>query len=939
MTALALPHRDAASASSPMVEPRMRPPTAAAAAERDVLLATKLHVPQLRPGFLPRPRLTKRLAEGMARELVLVCAPAGFGKTALLADWARRSQRPVAWLSLDQGDNDPARFWRYVAAALDPACAGLAEQVAALLAGPQPPLESVVTALINELATQPDQVLLVLDDYHLVEAAAVHDSLTLLLERLPSQLRVVLAGRADPPLPLARLRARAQLVELRERELRFTPEEAAALLGEATGLDLPAGNVAELAARTEGWVAGLQLAALSLRGRSDPAEFVNEFSGSHRYVLDYLTEEVLARQPDHLVRFLLETSVLERLSGPLCQAVTGRADSQALLEEIERANLFLLPLDEVRGWWRYHQLFADLLRARLHQTQPERVAGLHRAAAGWCETHGPADDAIRHALAAGDATWAARLIEQHFDALLGRSERATLRRWLHALPAELVRSRPRLCLAETVTAITAVRQEAAASLLDDAERALADRGDQPEEPYEPSVGRAASLLANVPAGIALSRAMLAFMQGDAERATQFSRQALAELDEGEWMLRALVDWALALADWLAGRLAQAEGTLARVAVGLRAGVPLEAAVVHSDLAEVQQGQGRLGAALATCRQALGLATAVHSAPPPAGLAHARLAELLRERNELDAALDHATRGVALCRQLGHAPPLAAGLVTLAWIRQAQGDPAGAMETMREAEQVLPDPRLVQLFNPAPAQAARLALAQGRTADAARWVRERRLRVEDEPSYPREPAYLVLARLLLAEHQPKLALGLVERWLALAVTQERTASIIELRALQALAYAACGDAPAALDALAEALALAWPEGYLRVFVDEGAPMASLLGTLVAARPRSGLARQLPPDYLRRLTDAFQPAGVASSGRGRRGAVPGLVEPLSERELEVLGLLAAGRSNQQIAEELVVALDTVKKHVSHLLDKLGVANRTQAVARARELQLLR
>jgi LuxR family transcriptional regulator, maltose regulon positive regulatory protein len=430
------------------------------------------------------------------------------------------------------------------------------------------------------------------------------------------------------------------------------------------------------------------------------------------------------------------------------------------------------------------------------------------------------------------------------------------------------------------------------------------------------------------------------MQGDADRTTQFSRQALAELGEGEWMLRALVDWALAQADWQAGRLAQAERTFARAVVRLRAaGVPMEAAVVDYGLAQVQQAQGRLGAALATCRQALDLATAAHAASPLAGLAHVRLAELLRERDELDAALDHATRGVALCRQLGHAWALAAGLVSLAWIRQAQGDPAGAAETMGEAERVLPDPGLVELFNPAPVQAARLALAQGRTADAARWVRDHGLGIEDQPSYPRERAYLVLARVLLAEQTPKRVLGLVERWLALAVGQGRTGSIIELRALQALAYAACGDERAALAALAEALRLGAPEGYVRVFVDEGPPLATLLGTLIAAGPRGALARQLPPNYLRRLTDAFQRAGVGFSRRDRRGAVPGLVEPLSERELEVLALLAVGRSNQQIAEELVVALDTAKKHVSRILDKLGVANRTQAVARARELQLLR
>src|SRR5215216_7213223 len=369
-----------------MVEPpRMRPPPHTVGAERDVLLATKLYVPQPRPGLLPRPRLTERLAEGVAGDLVLVCAPAGFGKTSLLADWVRRSQRPVAWLALDAGDNDPARFWRYVATALDQACAGLADQVAGLLHGPQPPLEVVVTAVINALAAQPDQVVLVLDDYHLVEAAAVHDSLTVLLERLPPGLRLVLAGRADPSLPLARLRARGQLVELRERELRFTPQETAALLGEAVGLDLPAASLAALAARTEGWVAGLQLAALSLQGHSDPVGFVASFSGCHRYVLDYLTEEVLARQPEPLRTFLLETSVLERLCGPLCQAVTGRADSQGLMEQIERANLFLLPLDEVRGWWRFHQLFADLLQARLAQQQPDRLSGLHRAAAAWHE--------------------------------------------------------------------------------------------------------------------------------------------------------------------------------------------------------------------------------------------------------------------------------------------------------------------------------------------------------------------------------------------------------------------------------------------------------------------------------------------------------------------------------------------------------------------------
>src|SRR6266581_1005796 len=435
-----------------MAEPSVGAPALVAVSERDVLLATKLHVPRPQPGFVPRPRLAAALDEGLARQLVLVCAPAGSGKTVLLADWVGRDGRLVAWLSLDAADNDPARFWRHVVAALDRVRPGIAERAGSLLGPPAPPsFEGLVTALVNELAAQPgeDEVLLVVDDYHLIEAQLVHASLEFLVEHLPPGLDMVVASRADPPLPLPRLRAGGRLAELRAVDLRFTAEEAAALLREATGGELPGEAVAALAARTEGWAAGLQLAALSLRGQADPAGFVAAFSGSHRYILDYLTEEVLDRQGEQVRTFLLETSLLERLSGGLCDAVTGRDGSQAMLERVERANLFLVPLDEVRGWWRYHHLFAGLLRARLQQQQPGRVAALHRNAAAWCEQHGLAGDAVRHALAAGDAAWAARLIEQHFDAAYHwHSEGATIRRWVSALPADLARSRPRLLLVQ-----------------------------------------------------------------------------------------------------------------------------------------------------------------------------------------------------------------------------------------------------------------------------------------------------------------------------------------------------------------------------------------------------------------------------------------------------------------------------------------------------------
>jgi LuxR family maltose regulon positive regulatory protein len=923
-----------------MAEPPATTPSTAATAAPDALLATKLHIPRTRTGFVVRPRLVDRLAQAHEGDLTLVCAPAGFGKTALLADWARRDPRPVAWLSLDDADNDPARFWRHVAAALDTVRPGVAQPVAALLQGLQPTsFEAVVTALVNELAGRANEVVLLLDDYHLIDTAPIHASVLFLLEHLPPQLRLVVTSRADPPLPLARLRARDQLAELRERDLRFTPQEAAELLRSTVGPELPEAAVATLADRTEGWVAGLQLAALSLQGRTDITAFVDGFSGSHRYVLDYLAEEVLDGQPDHLVRFLLATSVLERLCGPLREAVTGRADSQALLEQVERANLFLVPLDEVRGWWRHHQLFADLLRARLAQERPEQVPQLHRAAAAWSEEHGLVDDAVRHALAAEELAWVARLVEQHFEELLWRSEDATLRRWLQALPTELVRSRPRLCLAQAYWALVGGRPEAVEPLLADAERAIAAVA---EEPYEPSVGRAASLLANLPAAITLVRAMLARNYGDAERTTAFSRQALTQLGEEDWLLGHFARYYLAMADWLRGRLVAAEQALTGLAAEQQAASGRYLAPLYRDLGQVQHARGHLGAALRTYQSALGIASEAGRPLPPAGIAHVGMAEIRYERGELDAALDHATQAVALSRQLGWTRQLAAGLAILAWIRQGQGDRAGALAAIGEAERVELSPAVVGLLNPVPALGARLALAHGEVADVARWVQQRGLGIDDEPSYPREREYLVLARVLLAQQAPERALRLLERLHAQAATQGRTGSVIEVRTLQALALDAGGDRAGALGALAEALTLGAPEGYLRVFVDEGQPMAAMLHQLLGGRrqQRPGTVDAIPQEYLARLVDAFEQAGLPIRPHVGRGGVvvAGLVEPLTARELEVLGLLAAGAPNRAIAEQLVVTPETVKKHLSHLFDKLGVTNRTQAVARARELGLL-
>jgi LuxR family maltose regulon positive regulatory protein len=608
-----------------------------------------------------------------------------------------------------------------------------------------------------------------------------------------------------------------------------------------------------------------------------------------------------------------------------------------MLEAIERANLFLVPLDEVRGWWRYHHLFADLLRARLHQQQPDRVPALHRAAASWHEQHGLADYAVRHAVAAGEMGWAARLIEQQFDAIFLLGESATIQRWLSALPAELIQSRARLCLARAWMALVGGDVEAVETPLDAADRAFEDA---PDEPFEPSVGRAASWLANGPAAVALARAWLAYLRGDAEGTAAFASRALAKLGDGEWMLESVTRAQLALAEWLRGRLAEAEqGFASSITTWWAAGERGLAASGCHLLGQVQRGQGRLDAARRTYRQALEMTAGPgQPAPPVAGIGHVGLAEVAYQRNEFDAALRHVTEGIARCRQVNYTQPLATGLATLAWIRQAGGDARGARDAMAEAEQVAPSPAVADLFNPVPAQRARLLLALGDIAAAARWIDERGLGVDDEAIYQREREYLVLARVLLAQDRPAEALALLQRLHVAAATQGRMGSVIELRALQALALAASGDAAAALDALAQALTLACPEGYVRVFVDEGAPMQALLSRLVAAqRTEHAAARAVRLNYLARLLHAFDAKPVEPGGRGA-AALPGVIESLTARELEVIGLLAEGKSNQSIAKELVVSLDTVKKHISHILDKLGAANRTEAVARARQLGLI-
>jgi LuxR family transcriptional regulator, maltose regulon positive regulatory protein len=901
----------------------------------DDLLATKLSIPQTRRGRVARSRLFERLDQGMAQELILVCAPAGFGKTTLLADWATTAKCPVGWLSLDPQDNDPVRFWRYVVAALDRACEGLAERLLPVLTASRLAVsQGVPTMLINQLEAGSGDIALVLDDYHAIDSSAIHEGIGFLLRRLPTRLHVVIASRSDPPLPLARLRATGELLELRAADLRFTAEEAAAFLHETWGLNLLPEAVAALETRTEGWAVGLQLAALSLRKRPDPDAFLEEFTGSHRYVLDYLSEEVLDRQPETQMRFLLETSLLEQLCGPLCDAVTGRSDGTEMLEELERAGLFVVPLDEERRWYRLHHLFRDLLRARLQHVDEERLPTLHRRAAAWCEQHGLIDYAIRHASAAGDAPWAARVVEQHLGETLRRGESGMLTQWLALLPDDAVRSRPALCLALGLMELHLGHLESVERLLEHAERAV-DPQAQRQTSGSGLVPTDGGMVAEVPAAIALLRAELASARGDPERTAKFARSARSQLADEERGPRLWVRWLELLADWMSGHMEKAESGFAQILTEARTTAdPHPLTLSCHTLGWVQQDRGELDAALRTYREGLRFATesgrflAFH-----AGEAHVGIAQVLFARNELETALWHVTQGIELTRQVVEFQLSAFGLVILGRIRQAMADADGANEAIDEACRLLPATDVTTMFSPAQTERAGLWLAQGRVQEAAHWTEERGLTDHDELSYPRERDYLVLARVLMAQSEPSRALRLLERMDALADSQGRIGNLIEIRALRSLAQHAIGDHDGAKSLLVEALALAQPAGYIQVFVDEGPQMAALLRSLSTSR------KVMPPsaaviEHLRQVIVAFQrPKQTTDTARSA-----GLIQPLTDRELEVLRLLAAGWRNRDIARQLVVTLDTVKKHISHIFDKLGAANRTEAVDRARKLGIL-
>ncbi len=886
------------------------------------LLTTKLYIPPASPRLVPRLHLIQQLDEGLhlGHRLTLASAPAGFGKTTLLCDWLRQADRPGAWLSLDDGDNDLARFLAYLIAALqriDPTIGQTAE--VALQPPEPPPIEPLLTSLVNDIAATSEPFILVLDDYHVIEAAPIHNVLSFLLDCLPPSeqaMHLVIATRADPPLPIARLRARGQLTELHVADLRFSPDEALTFLNEVMGLSLAAGQIAALERRTEGWATGLQLAALSLRGCDDVPAFIRAFTGSHRYVLDYLTEEVLNRQAKDVRAFLLQTAILARLTGPLCDQLTGRTDSQSLLEALEAANLFTIPLDEERLWYRYHHLFADLLRHHLQREQPDLEPELHLRACEWYEQNEWLSEALRHALASGNDERVARLVEENSMAMMDRSVSASLLRWLNILPQGVIRSRPWLCVARAWVLVYSGQLDAIETPLQDAENAL----DSLKECAQKR---------RIVGHITAIRMFAVFLKGKLDPAMELGRQALQHLPESDLRVRGFVASHMASALRWHGDLAAAAQASAEI-------ITLSQAVGESQVAAealcIQSGtqilQGRLHDAAASCREAMRLADECFQRSrrslPVMGLAYARLALVTLEWNDVGAATRYAREGVRLAERWGTADMLLVSYREMAHTLQAGGDTQGALDAVRQGMRVAGEMSRWVRADMA-AERAKLWLAQGNLSGASQWAIESGLTTDDQVPFHREKEYRVFARVLIAQGQATHALELLLPLVDMLEALQAGHSLIAARVLQALAFQELGDSAQALSAFAHALSLAEPEGYVRTFVGEGEPVARLL--------HRALTQGISPGYSSRLLGA-----LVESASPAPSAPQALVEPLTGRELEVLHLIAAGLSNQEIAHALVVAVSTVKTHINHIYGKLDAKSRTQALAKARALDLL-
>lgn len=893
------------------------------------ILATKFYFPPLQLKAVPRPRLFEQLNEGLQRKVVLVSAPAGYGKTTLISEWVASCHQKVAWLSLDKNDNEPKRFLTYFIAALQTVVPRIGAETAIGLQTPQPPaIEALLTILLNEIANIPDSIIVVLDDYHLMDGEAVENALTFMVENLPPQLHLVITTREDPRLPLARLRARGQLTELRAADLRFTASETAEYLNRVMGLNLSFEDIAALGARTEGWIAGLQMAALSLQQREErnAGKFIEDFNGSHRYIMDFLVDEVFLCQPAEVQTFLLYTSILDQLCSSLCESIlpVGGQEStrsigvvevknaQEILTYLEHANLFITPLDDHRQWYRYHHLFSDLLRYRLGQTYPEMVATLHLRASQWYEQAGLTGPAVQHALAAKAYNHAATLVEQFAPTIIQESEISTLLRWMASLPEDEVQARPLLSLYRVWGLFLNGKIKQAALNLETIEGSLATDEDKrtPE----------------VQAHIAAMRANLLRQSGDFTQAIALSQQALTIIPEQSTLLRARIKLNLSFAYYLEGKFEPAYQQLTEIIAADQTDQQmlntLSAFYIKTQLL---LAQGSLGRALENCQDGLRLA-AQHgwSNLPAAGFLYVAYGGLLRERNELTTAVEYLQRGIEQ-GQAGGIPHISIiGYIWLAWLRQTQGDSEGSQEAVRSASLLVQEFQMSRFWPipPAACWQARLWIARGDLAPASRWAQDYGLNESNRPlTYLNEVEHLTLVRLLIRQDHLDAAENLLLQLHQAAASAGRYGSLIEILILQAITFDAQNRGEKALSTLVQAFDLAESEGFVRLFLDEGHPMTALL--------RRAIAHNLHAPYALRLLNSMDETTAAQQT---------FSEFLSTRELDVLRRIAAGYSNLEIAQDLVLAVSTVKKHVNNIYGKLNVSSRTQAVARARELGLL-
>jgi LuxR family maltose regulon positive regulatory protein len=918
------------------------------------ILVTKLFAPPTRTKLVHRPDLLERLSDGLDRKLTLLSAPAGFGKTTLVSHWVENLQSnselesqsiKLAWLSLDQDDNDPVRFLTYFIAALnhiDGIETDLGQGALSMLQSPQPPPpKSVLISLINELAVIPEKIVFVLDDYHLIESEPIHQALVFLLENLPSQLYFVIATRQDPPLSLGRLRARDQLTELRAVDLRFTTSEAADFLNQVMGLNLSAEDIAELETRTEGWIAGLQLAAISMQGRKDRKGFIKSFTGGHRLVLDFLIEEVLGQQPESVQNFLLQTAILDRMTSSLCDALTGQENGQETLEMLDHANLFIVPLDEERRWYRYHHLFGDLLRQRLRQTQAEQLKELHDKASEWYKQNGLIDQAIEHALKSKDFDQAAYLIQSQIDVLWQRGEHGKLRRWLQALPKKLLLTEPQFGIIRAYYLHAIGERTSAEQLLQRIERILDPHGNGDKVisslEYKHLLETERSKLRGRLASI---RALIYSFDGNVKGIIKQANRALEYLPEQDLTWRNLSGFALGDAHSLLGDVAASyDARLTTLRAYEAEGNIFYIILAALKLASTLREQGELYRARDLCNDQVRLAEKNNLAEISfVGCIRAILGEVLAEFNDLERAIQHARQGVKIAEGGQNLVFLSLSYLYLMRVLFSKKDLAGAKEVFDkvlrlEREMTIP----IWLSSQMATWQAKFWLLQDDLEAVSNWADKCEILVyEDQHTHEGIDHlsmidHIVYARVLIAQDLMEEAIQLLRHLYKTAERSGRISRSIEIRMLQALAYQSTGQTEQAMESFENVLNLAEPKGFIRIFVDEGPPMASLL--------YEALSREIKPEYVQRLLSAFsvtEPEEAASTKH--KVDQSKLIEPLSEREIEVLQLVAKGLTNQVIATRLVLSVHTVKTHTRNIYSKLGVNNRTQAVDRARTLGIL-